>query len=62
MNTQKLKIPAKPEHPHTTRLVVMVVYPDAHILDVVGPLEVLTGTRLFLSGEKEPYETCLVAH
>ena len=24
------------------RRVVMVVYPDAHILDVVGPLEVLT--------------------
>lgn len=40
----------------------MVVYPDAHILDVVGPLEILTGTRLFLTERCEPYETCLVAH
>lgn len=40
----------------------MVVYPDAHILDVVGPLEILTGTQLFLSDGKKPYETCLVAH
>lgn len=45
-----------------TRRVVMVVYPDAHILDVAGPLEVLTGASLFLPNNKTPYDTCLVAH
>jgi transcriptional regulator GlxA family with amidase domain len=40
----------------------MVVYPDAHILDVVGPLEVMTGTKLFLPDGPPPYETHVVAH
>lgn len=40
----------------------MVVYPDAHILDVVGPLEVLTGSRLFLGDGIQPYEVTVVAH
>lgn len=43
------------------RRVVMVIYPDAHILDVVGPLEVLTGTKLFLPENVEPYEVHVVA-
>lgn len=44
-----------------TRNVVMVAYPDAHILDVVGPLEVLTGAKLFLPRETVPYRVSLVA-
>ncbi|MFK7997677.1 MAG: hypothetical protein AB8B87_26360 [Granulosicoccus sp.] len=27
---------------------VMIIYPDAHILDVAGAIEILTGTRLFV--------------
>lgn len=46
---------------NTARRIVMVVYPDAHILDVVGPLEVLTGTRYFLPGNEQPYDVCVVA-
>lgn len=45
-----------------TRHVVMVTYPSAHILDVVGPLEVLTGAGLFLPEGTKPYTTHLVAH
>ncbi len=56
-------IDTSPHTPRKTpRRVVMVVYPDAHILDVVGPLEVLTGTKLFLPEGPEPYETHVVAH
>ncbi len=44
------------------RRVVMVVYPDAHILDVVGPLEVLTGAKLFLPETVQPYDVHVVAH
>ena len=44
------------------RQVVMVVYPDAHILDVVGPLEVLTGAKLFLPADMPTYEVHVVAH
>ena len=40
--------------------VVMVAYPAAHILDVVGPLEVLTGASLFLPEGSAPYRTSLV--
>ena len=40
----------------------MVIYPDAHILDVVGPLEVLTGAKLFLPDDHDPYEVHVVAH
>lgn len=40
----------------------MVVYPDAHILDVVGPLEVLTGAKLFLPDETRTYDVHVVAH
>lgn len=43
------------------RRVVMVIYPDAHILDVVGPLEVLTGAKLFLPEGPQPYEVHVVA-
>lgn len=45
-----------------TKNVVMVAYPNAHILDVVGPLEVLTGASLFLPEGTEPYKTHVVAH
>ncbi|MGV6820299.1 MAG: hypothetical protein ACWA5T_07335, partial [Parvularcula sp.] len=44
-----------------TRRVVMVIYPNAHILDVVGPLEVLTGAQLFLPEGVIPYEVDVVA-
>lgn len=43
------------------RSVVMVTYPDAHILDVVGPLEVLTGAKYFLPEGPAPYDVRLVA-
>lgn len=43
------------------RRVVMVTYPDAHILDVVGPLEVLTGAKYFLPEGPAPYNVQLVA-
>lgn len=42
--------------------VVMVTYPDAHILDVVGPVEILTGTKLFAPDGPPPYRASLVAH
>ncbi len=41
--------------------VTMVAYHDAHILDVVGPLEVLAGAALFLPEGAAPYVTRLVA-
>lgn len=44
-----------------TRRVVMVIYPDAHILDVVGPLEILTGAKLFLPEGHTPYDVTVVA-
>lgn len=37
------------------RKIVMVTFPDAHILDVVGPIEVLTGTKYFLPEGADPY-------
>jgi len=40
----------------------MVVYPESHILDIVGPLEVLTGAKLFLPDNIQPYEVHVVAH
>lgn len=43
------------------RSVVMVTYPDAHILDVVGPLEVLTGAKYFLPDGPAPYSVKVVA-
>ncbi len=43
------------------RSVIMVIYPDAHILDVVGPLEVLTGAKYFLPEGPAPYDVSLVA-
>lgn len=43
------------------RHVVMVTYPDAHILDVVGPLEVLTGAKYFLPAGPDPYVVKVVA-
>jgi len=39
----------------------MVAYPDAHILDIVGPIEVLTGTKLFVEQDADPYVVTLVA-
>ncbi|MFK7734221.1 MAG: GlxA family transcriptional regulator [Pseudomonadales bacterium] len=45
----------------TPRQVVMVTYPQAHILDVVGPIEVLTGVKLFAAEQSEPYTVSIVA-
>lgn len=39
----------------------MVTYPEAHILDVVGPLEVLTGAKFFLPDGPAPYAVSVVA-
>ena len=39
------------------RSVVMVTYPDAHILDVVGPLEVLTGAKFAVAAVGAPVAT-----
>ncbi|MGI1663580.1 GlxA family transcriptional regulator [Palleronia sp. KMU-117] len=39
----------------------MVTYPQAHVLDVVGPLEVLTGAKFFLPDGPEPYAVTVVA-
>lgn len=54
-----------PHHPTDTRArarkVVMVTYPDANVLDVVGPLEVLTGAKYFLPEGPAPYEVTVVA-
>lgn len=44
-----------------SRNVVMVIYPDAHVLDVAGPIEILTGTRLFVDQEVEPYSVTVVS-
>ncbi len=46
---------------HRPRSVVMVTYPQAHVLDVVGPLEVLTGAKYFLPEGPDPYAVTLVA-
>tara|TARA_R110002110_G_scaffold413729_1_gene641538 strand:- start:16924 stop:18000 length:1077 start_codon:yes stop_codon:yes gene_type:complete len=43
------------------RNVVMVIYPQVHILDVAGPIEILTGSSLFLETENSPYQVSLVA-
>lgn len=39
----------------------MAVYPDAHVLDVVGPLEVMSGVEYFLPDETKPYSVSVVA-
>ncbi|MFK7856778.1 MAG: GlxA family transcriptional regulator [Granulosicoccus sp.] len=44
-----------------SRHMVMVIYPDAHILDVAGPIEILTGTQLFVEQDIEPYIVTVVA-
>lgn len=44
-----------------SRQVVMVIYPDAHILDVAGPIEILTGTHLFIKEDIKPYNITVVA-
>ncbi len=43
------------------RSIVMVTYADAHVLDVVGPLEVLTGAKFFLPEGPDPYGVTVVA-
>lgn len=50
------------ENRQQTRHVVVVLYPDAHILDVVGPVEILTGAKLFMDQAPSPYRVTLVAH
>ncbi len=39
----------------------MVTFPDAHILDVVGPIAILTGSRYFLPEGPEPYTVTVLA-
>ncbi len=39
----------------------MVAYPNSHILDVIGPLEILSGTRLFLDKNTAGYDLFVVA-
>ncbi len=39
----------------------MVVYRDAHVLDVVGPLEVMNGAAFFLPDTPRPYAVSVVA-
>ena len=60
---KRRKHPKKHSAPDTAknRRVVMVAYPDAHILDVTGPLEILTGAGLFLPEGTTPYEISVVA-
>ncbi len=53
--TLKTHIPARGRH------VVMVTYPDAHVLDVVGPIEILTCSKLFVPQGPEPYTVSVVA-
>lgn len=44
-----------------TRRVAMIAYDDAHILDIVGPLEILSGTNLFLENSVQPYDLFIAA-
>ncbi len=44
-----------------TRQVVMVGYPDAHVLDITGPLEIFGGAKLFCDPKAPPYQVSLVA-
>lgn len=41
---------------------MVVLYPDAHILDVVGPVEILAGASLFVGQGHAPYRITLVAN
>ena len=41
--------------------VAMVAYPDAHILDIAGPIEVLSGVELFAPESDARYRTKLLA-
>lgn len=45
-----------------SKRIEMVTFPDAHIPDVVGPVEVLTGTKYFLEDQDSVYEPHLIAH
>lgn len=53
----------KPIQPDTDRVrhVVLVMHEEAHILDVAGPIEILTGTGLFVEQDAEPYSVTIVA-
>ncbi len=57
MNTDIENKPSK----RTPRQIVMLTYPEAHILDVVGPIEILTGVKLFAPEDIEPYTVSIVA-
>jgi transcriptional regulator GlxA family with amidase domain len=54
-----------PKTPHTTpaqtRRVLMIAYPGAHNLDVVGPLEILATTGYFAADDARPYDIAVVA-
>ncbi|WP_424932470.1 GlxA family transcriptional regulator [Amaricoccus macauensis] len=40
---------------------MVLTYPEAHVLDVAGPVEVLSGTRFFLPEGPAPYAISVVA-
>ncbi|MGH1359318.1 MAG: GlxA family transcriptional regulator [Burkholderiaceae bacterium] len=42
--------------------IVMVGFPDAHVLDIVGPLEIFSGAKLFSADGLSPYDLRIVAH
>lgn len=46
---------------HLPRRVLMVAYPGAHNLDVVGPLETLAATAYFASDGEPHYDIAIVA-
>lgn len=47
--------------PCAPRRVLMVAYPGAHSLDVVGPLEILATTAYFTTGDARVYDIAIVA-
>jgi transcriptional regulator GlxA family with amidase domain len=47
--------------PPKPRRVLMVAYPGAHNLDVVGPLEILATTSYFSADGERPYDIAIVA-
>jgi hypothetical protein len=47
--------------PSKPRRVLMIAYPGAHNLDVVGPLEILATTAYFSADGVRPYDIAVVA-
>lgn len=47
--------------PSEPRRILMIAYPGAHNLDVVGPLEILATTTYFVADGARPYDIAIVA-